>query len=251
MKSSPFPLPSNKLTEIDFSVNFFGKCKPIIIRQEEFDVECENTEILCEMRDLVAQCKKGEISAMYASIDFNLLREQMYELSSNIALEVDALSNELEKLYQAEKAVRKDTTPITARTSNQTNEHRMRCNVCGHIFCYTDADVKKNKSNSNMAALNAVGSLASVFGGTIFHTQHLQGQANHYADKIVDYSRCPSCHSNNITEIKEGEVSQKTPTAPVQTVSAADELKKLKELLDMDIITQEEFDAKKKQLLGL
>ena len=30
-----------------------------------------------------------------------------------------------------------------------------------------------------------------------------------------------------------------------------DELKKLKELLDMGIITQEEFDAKKKQLLGL
>lgn len=30
-----------------------------------------------------------------------------------------------------------------------------------------------------------------------------------------------------------------------------DELKKLKELLDMGVITQEEFDAKKKQLLGL
>jgi len=34
-------------------------------------------------------------------------------------------------------------------------------------------------------------------------------------------------------------------------VSAADELKKFKELLDMGVITQEEFDAKKKQLLGL
>jgi hypothetical protein len=34
-------------------------------------------------------------------------------------------------------------------------------------------------------------------------------------------------------------------------ISAADELKKFKELLDMDIITQEEFEAKKKQLLGL
>ena len=33
--------------------------------------------------------------------------------------------------------------------------------------------------------------------------------------------------------------------------SNADELKKYKELLDMGIITQEEFDAKKKQLLGL
>ena len=33
--------------------------------------------------------------------------------------------------------------------------------------------------------------------------------------------------------------------------SAMDELRKLKELLDMGIVTQEEFDAKKKQLLGL
>lgn len=42
---------------------------------------------------------------------------------------------------------------------------------------------------------------------------------------------------------------------PIVTVSAsssnADELKKYKELFDQGIITQEEFDAKKKQLLGL
>lgn len=35
------------------------------------------------------------------------------------------------------------------------------------------------------------------------------------------------------------------------TQSNADELKKYKELLDSSVITQEEFDAKKKQLLGL
>lgn len=35
------------------------------------------------------------------------------------------------------------------------------------------------------------------------------------------------------------------------TTSNADELKKYKELLDGGVITQEEFDAKKKQLLGL
>ena len=33
--------------------------------------------------------------------------------------------------------------------------------------------------------------------------------------------------------------------------SAADELKKYKELVDEGVITQEEFDEKKKQLLGL
>ena len=37
----------------------------------------------------------------------------------------------------------------------------------------------------------------------------------------------------------------------IQQVSAADELKKFRDLLDSNVITQEEFDAKKKQLLGL
>lgn len=37
----------------------------------------------------------------------------------------------------------------------------------------------------------------------------------------------------------------------VQQISTADELKKYKELLDDGILTQEEFDVKKKQLLGL
>ena len=46
----------------------------------------------------------------------------------------------------------------------------------------------------------------------------------------------------------------KTPESEYEKeekMSFADELKKYKELLDMGAITQEEFDAKKKQLLGL
>lgn len=40
-------------------------------------------------------------------------------------------------------------------------------------------------------------------------------------------------------------------SAPAEAPSVADEIKKFKDLLDMGAITQEEFDAKKKQLLGL
>ena len=42
-----------------------------------------------------------------------------------------------------------------------------------------------------------------------------------------------------------------TPAAPAPASSVAGDLKQYKELLDSGIITQEEFDAKKKQLLGL
>ncbi len=41
------------------------------------------------------------------------------------------------------------------------------------------------------------------------------------------------------------------PIEPVAKTSDADEIKKYKELLDSGIITQEEFDTKKKQILGL
>lgn len=50
------------------------------------------------------------------------------------------------------------------------------------------------------------------------------------------------------------EKQQKEPSSPTNQIanySNADELKKFKELLDCGIISQEEFDAKKKQLLGL
>lgn len=40
-------------------------------------------------------------------------------------------------------------------------------------------------------------------------------------------------------------------SAPAKAIGSSEDLVKLKELLDMGIITQEEFDAKKKQLLDL
>ncbi len=50
---------------------------------------------------------------------------------------------------------------------------------------------------------------------------------------------------------KEKKSNPDTQTKIAVPQSNADELKKYKELLDSGIITQEEFDAKKKQLLGL
>ena len=51
-----------------------------------------------------------------------------------------------------------------------------------------------------------------------------------------------------VDEVKRGRTAAVNVTAPM---SVADEILKLKELLDMGILTQEEFDAKKKQLLGI
>lgn len=53
-----------------------------------------------------------------------------------------------------------------------------------------------------------------------------------------------------IKEYVEYRINSKTSTKTT-SISVADEILKFKELLDQGILTQEEFDAKKKQLLGL
>jgi hypothetical protein len=51
-----------------------------------------------------------------------------------------------------------------------------------------------------------------------------------------------------LDEIK---ANEKVDASTSPGISVADELKKFKELLDMGALAQEEFDFKKKQLLGL
>lgn len=66
-------------------------------------------------------------------------------------------------------------------------------------------------------------------------------KANNFCDNVVD----------NIKKAIEQAKKMKQAQSMQGSISVADELKKFKELLDMGVITQEEFDAKKKQLLGL
>jgi predicted Zn-dependent peptidase len=50
---------------------------------------------------------------------------------------------------------------------------------------------------------------------------------------------------------RQQEKSKPAPVIEATKCDEADQIKKYKELLDSGVITQEEFDAKKKQLLGL
>lgn len=132
------------------------------------------------------------------------------------------------------------------------NEYRKKCNVCGHIFCYRDSDLRRNmrlakeaKSSANMAVLEALG-------GTRLASNQQSAAADRALDKIVDYGKCPKCNSSDLSDATEEEIRQaQSNNGNSGAVSSADELKKYKELLDSGVITQEEFDAKKKQLLGL
>lgn len=78
------------------------------------------------------------------------------------------------------------------------------------------------------------------------------------ADGIISYKTTTSeAALNNIVvtvtgmAVKLRDVSEESDKTTGQAISGADEILKYKELLDMGIISQEEFDAKKKQILNL
>ena len=135
------------------------------------------------------------------------------------------------------------------------NEKRVRCNTCGHLYCYNAEDVARNQTNAQKALVDGVSASLNVLRGTTIGTKIDVASAQRHLDKIIDFSRCPKCNSSDIHVLSKQEYEAEKIRVANQTkntsnISAADELKKFKELLDTGVITQEEFDAKKKQLLN-
>lgn len=61
-----------------------------------------------------------------------------------------------------------------------------------------------------------------------------------------------SANSQNIYQLRDFlEIEQSEPASLDFSIDKYEELKKLKELLDMNIISNEEFEFKKNELLGL
>ena len=117
-----------------------------------------------------------------------------------------------------------------------------------------------------------VGAIIGAQAGTGVNINPIQSTINEYdtrrtllnlknADGVAEIRELPFYYAEIFTKvIPEKEFSflqaeRNSSTAPVkenpQNDNAIEAIKKFKELLDMGIITQEEFDAKKKQLLGL
>ncbi len=72
-----------------------------------------------------------------------------------------------------------------------------------------------------------------------------------FAEKsMIEVEKATAFIKKKVDEMKKQKKNSTVSTASAN-VSVADELKKFKELLDLEVITQEEFDAKKKELLGL
>ncbi|PEI77461.1 hypothetical protein CN526_26785 [Bacillus wiedmannii] len=70
-------------------------------------------------------------------------------------------------------------------------------------------------------------------------------------ENTVMFAKKEQKMADEIKEYIEGFLANKSKPQVAATVSGADEILKYKELLDQGVITEEEFQAKKKQLLGI
>lgn len=98
----------------------------------------------------------------------------------------------------------------------------------GYLQFETASGMMNNKGS------NFFGENTFTFDQTVISNQKMEEVANYVRSRI--------------DKIKSAD--DKPPTI-VNSVSPAEEILKMKELLDLGIISQEEFDLKKKQLLGL
>lgn len=132
---------------------------------------------------------------------------------------------------------------------------RKRCKICGKIICYSLEDLRENERLRKSALLSSIGGIATAVSGHYAASATQTQTAGDEMSRMIDYGKCPSCGSRELVDLTDEDIAQlntpQNPVAAVASASSADELKKYKDLLDNGIITQEEFDAKKKQLLGL
>ena len=137
-----------------------------------------------------------------------------------------------------------------------SDDFYMQCDFCKHVFHYTAEDLLEDiEKLKKIQSQTLVGGVNAVAGNAYLGKSDLN-RAEDKLNAMPDRDRCPKCGGTKLTRISEEEAraeinKQNAPVQVVAQASAADELKKFKELLDMGVITQEEFDEKKKQLLGL
>ena len=146
--------------------------------------------------------------------------------------------------YAIKTTVNKDKKDmITQAKQSDQKEYRKQCRVCGAVFCFTDTDLKISRANQNIAAINSMRAIKNSISGSAYHMYEQKKIANSALSRVVNYDKCPKCNSTDLIDITDERTSSFT--------NDVEQLKKFKNLLDEGIISQEEYEDKRKQILGL
>lgn len=102
-------------------------------------------------------------------------------------------------------------------------EHRIHCNVCGKIYCYTEAEAANNKTEKAAGVITLlIGGITAALGAaTPLESAAMHATGTHTLEKITDYTKCPHCHSSDIYETT-AEVKRNMPSKPKKEAFTTD-----------------------------
>ena len=193
----------------------------------------------------------------YEEIDYVEAKKMLGQGQFNICFKdkntriIPYCSEQEREAQEAADFINNRTKSKKLRVNGQYIRH---CKSCDKVYFFNDDDIKRNKGNQLMAAGNALSSLGRL--GSIKGNQHL-AIANSRLDAIVDFEKCPYCKSRDTEVFNEEDYNRHQrqinaqKSSRLQPQDPIEEVKRYKELLDQGIITQEEFETKKKKLLEL
>ena len=176
------------------------------------------------------------------SLDFNIKETDSAKILYTIHFSMDDYE-EMNALINYIKE--KHENYLSQKNEEMLKEHRKKCNVCGNIFCYNGYDVQRNQNNEKDAAFATMVAGLNAISGTRYDMYEQSKRSESLKNQVIDYGKCPNCGSRDLVELEESTHSDDNSEKSI------DEIRKYKKLLDEGIITQEEFDKKKKELLGL
>lgn len=125
-------------------------------------------------------------------------------------------------------------------------QYVVHCKSCNKLSFYTPNDIEVNKRKVTNGMFDSLSIIGEFLGGSKESEEGVNG--------IRNFTKCPYCGSKDIEYFNESDLEKYnngTFTNKENTSDSIEEIKRYKELLDQDIITEEEFQKKKKELLGL
>lgn len=99
-------------------------------------------------------------------------------------------------------------------------EIRKKCNVCGHVFCYSIGDLARNEEKKQSAMWSSVAGIAGALGGYYTASAVHSGNASNALGSVIDYNRCPMCGSRNILTLSWGDECCEMQPQSIQTKPA-------------------------------
>lgn len=124
-------------------------------------------------------------------------------------------------------------------------EYRYRCKVCGKVFCYTEAERRESENRKKEAGFENLMAGLNHLAGSRYAAFEMSKAANAAESKTIDYSKCPNCNSSDIVRI-----DGNTSSVVKKEEDSVSTLEKLAKLHDQGIITDEEFQQKKSEILA-